>query len=69
MVFTKKLRILILINLVKDIRSRFKAYLITTKETKTCIEENSKNGVLGLYGFASDQTPRASHKSVIGILF
>ncbi len=48
--------------LVKDIRSRFKAYLITTKETKTCIEENSKKGVLGLYGFASDQTPRASHK-------
>ena len=48
--------------LVKDIRSRFKAYLITTKETKTCIEENSKNGVLSLYGFASDQTPRASLK-------
>ena len=47
--------------LVKDIRSRFKAYLITTKETKTCIEENYKNGVLSLYGFASDQTPRASH--------
>jgi KDO2-lipid IV(A) lauroyltransferase len=47
--------------LVRDIRSRFKAYLITTKETKTCIEENSKNGILGLYGFASDQTPRGSH--------
>lgn len=48
--------------LVKDIRSKFKAYLITTKETKSCIEENAKNGVLGIYGFASDQTPRWSNK-------
>lgn len=48
--------------LVKNIRSKFEAYLITTKETKSCIEENAKNGVLGLYGFASDQTPRWSNK-------
>lgn len=46
--------------LVKDIRAKFKAYLITTKETKTCIEQNNKNGILGVYGFASDQTPRRS---------
>jgi len=46
--------------LVKDIRAKFKAYLITTKETKTCIEQNNKNGVLGVFGFASDQTPRRS---------
>jgi len=46
--------------LVRDIRSKFKAYLITTKETKVCIEQNNKNGVLGVFGFASDQTPRRS---------
>ena len=44
--------------LVKDIRSKFKAYLITTKETKHVIENNEKKGVLGIYGFASDQSPR-----------
>jgi KDO2-lipid IV(A) lauroyltransferase len=48
--------------LVKDIRSKFEAYLITTKETKATIEENAKNNVLGIYGFASDQTPRWSNK-------
>jgi KDO2-lipid IV(A) lauroyltransferase len=48
--------------LVKNIRSKFKAYLITTKETKTTIEENVKNKILGIYGFASDQTPRWSDK-------
>jgi len=46
--------------LVKDIRSKFKAYLITTKETKNIIESNAKKGILGVYGFASDQTPRPS---------
>ena len=46
--------------LVRNIRSRFKAYLITTKQTKSTIENNTKEGVLGVYGFASDQTPRWS---------
>ncbi|RAR73920.1 lysophospholipid acyltransferase family protein [Flavobacterium aciduliphilum] len=46
--------------LVRKIRSRFDAYLITTKETKSCIEKNAKEGVFGVYGFASDQTPRRS---------
>lgn len=46
--------------LVKRIRSKFKAELITTKETISTIAENQKNKVLGLYGFASDQSPRAS---------
>lgn len=46
--------------LVKNIRAKFKAYLITTKETKSTIEQNAKNGVLGVFGFASDQTPRRS---------
>ncbi len=44
--------------LVRDIRSRFKATLITTKETKTIIEENFNNKKLGIYGFASDQSPK-----------
>lgn len=44
--------------LVRDIRSKFKAYLITTKETKKVIEKNKNEGILGVYGFASDQTPR-----------
>ncbi len=46
--------------LVRDIRSKFKAQLITTKETKSTIEDNMKNGILGVYGFVSDQTPRRS---------
>lgn len=49
--------------LVRKIRSRFKAYLITTKETKSVIEENSKNGILSLYGFASDQSPQVRPKT------
>lgn len=46
--------------LVKNIRSKFKAYLITTKETGLTIEKNNAAGILGVYGFASDQTPRKS---------
>ena len=46
--------------LVRDIRSKFKANLITTKETIPTIRENFKNNVLGIYGFASDQSPRIS---------
>ena len=50
-------------NLVKKIRSRFKAYLITTKETIPTIEKNDENGVKGLYGFASDQSPQIRQKT------
>lgn len=46
--------------LVRDIRSKFKAVLISTKETKTTIEYNAQNNILGVFGFASDQTPRFS---------
>lgn len=46
--------------LVRDIRSRFKASLITTKETIPVIQENQHNHMLGIYGFASDQSPKAS---------
>ncbi|WP_338410394.1 lysophospholipid acyltransferase family protein [uncultured Flavobacterium sp.] len=44
--------------LVHHIRSKFKATLISTKETASTIEKNHANGVLSLYGFASDQSPR-----------
>ncbi|SDJ79855.1 lysophospholipid acyltransferase family protein [Flavobacterium noncentrifugens] len=46
--------------LVRDIRSKFKATLITTKETIPVIQENQHNHVLGVYGFASDQSPKAA---------
>ena len=48
--------------LVKDIRNRFNAHLITTKETKFVIEENAIKNILSVYGFASDQTPRRNDK-------
>ena len=44
--------------LVKDIRSKFKAVLITTKETIPTIHHNHKEGILSIYGFASDQSPK-----------
>ena len=46
--------------LVRNIRSRFKANLITTKETIPFIIKNNKNKELSIYGFASDQSPRIS---------
>ena len=46
--------------LVRDIRSRFKASLITTKETVPYIIKNKNNKLLSVYGFASDQSPKVS---------
>ncbi|WP_281225228.1 lysophospholipid acyltransferase family protein [Flavobacterium aquiphilum] len=45
--------------LVHKIRSRFNAKLITTRQTVPTIINNAKNNVLSLYGFASDQSPKA----------
>lgn len=45
--------------LVHTIRSRFNAKLITTKQTIPTIINNNKNHILSLYGFASDQSPKA----------
>ncbi|HEU4790520.1 MAG TPA: lysophospholipid acyltransferase family protein [Flavobacterium sp.] len=45
--------------LVHKIRSRFNAKLITTKQTVPTIINNNKNNILALYGFASDQSPKA----------
>lgn len=46
--------------LVRTIRSRFKASLITTKETVPTIIRNKNNKLLSIYGFASDQSPKVS---------
>lgn len=45
--------------LVKNIRARFKAVLISTKETIPTIQANEEKGILGVYGFASDQSPKS----------
>lgn len=44
--------------LVRDIRSKFKATLITTKETIPVMGNNYRNKKLSLYGLISDQSPR-----------
>lgn len=46
--------------LVRDIRSKFKATLISTGQTIPTIEKNYKTNHLGIYGFASDQSPQLS---------
>jgi KDO2-lipid IV(A) lauroyltransferase len=44
--------------LVRDIRSKFKAQLITNKEAIPVIINNNRNKKLCTYGFASDQSPK-----------
>ena len=46
--------------LVRDIRSKFKATLISTKQTIPTIRENNRTNQLSIYGFASDQSPKIS---------
>ncbi len=55
--------------LVKTIRAKFGAQLITTKETIPTIEENYNQSQLSLYGFASDQSPKASRAFDWGTFF
>lgn len=43
--------------LVKRIRSKFDAVLIDTKRTVKTVTENQEQGILGVYGFISDQNP------------
>jgi KDO2-lipid IV(A) lauroyltransferase len=45
--------------LVKSIRSKFKAHLITTKETASTIQQTFVSQKQGVFGFASDQSPKA----------
>ncbi len=57
--------------LVRDIRSKFKASLITTKESIPTIIRNNRAKKMSIYGFASDQSPRANsahhHQNFMGI--
>lgn len=46
--------------LVHSIRSKFKAELVTTKETIPTIFNNFKSKKMCVYGFASDQSPKPS---------
>jgi KDO2-lipid IV(A) lauroyltransferase len=46
--------------LIKDIRSKFNATLLSTRETIPTIERNVKTGHLGVFGLASDQSPQAT---------
>ncbi len=55
--------------LVRNIRAKFGAQLITTKETIPTIEENYKNKKLSLYGFASDQSPKITRAFHWGTFF
>jgi len=44
-------------NLIRNIRSRFNAELISTHDTTGVIRENQAKGLYGAYLFLSDQTP------------
>lgn len=44
--------------LIRDIRSKYNAELVETKATIQLIAENQKNGILSMYGLASDQSPK-----------
>jgi len=55
--------------LVRDIRQKFGANLITTKETIPTIEANYLAGIQSVYGFASDQSPKASRATNWGTFF
>lgn len=47
---------------VRAIRSKFKSELVTTENTIALINDNEKNGIMSLYGLASDQSPQV-HKT------
>ena len=48
--------------LVKDIRSKFKTDLISTKETIQIINDNEAKGIKSITGFLSDQSPRLTNE-------
>ena len=49
--------------LVRNIRLRFKAYLVSHRHAIALIERNETSGVKGFYGFASDQSPQVKPKT------
>ncbi|MDI5889187.1 lysophospholipid acyltransferase family protein [Flavobacterium yafengii] len=44
--------------LIRDIRSKYNAELVETKKAIPLMAENQKNGILNMYGLASDQSPK-----------
>lgn len=56
----KKLRNKYFDKLIRDIRSKFNADLVDTKETINVIVANERKGLKGVYGFAADQSPKLS---------
>lgn len=56
----KKINNLYFDKLVRDIRSKFKATLITTKEAIPVMGTNFRSKKLALYGLVSDQSPKLS---------
>lgn len=44
--------------LIRNIRSKYDAELVETKKTIPLMAENEKNGILAMYGLASDQSPK-----------
>lgn len=46
--------------LIKDIRSKYNTKLILTNKTIPYMAQNQKDGVLAVYGLASDQSPAAN---------
>lgn len=55
----KKIRNSYFDKMVRDIRSKFQANLISTKETIDIIQKNTNEDRLSVYGFAGDQSPKA----------
>lgn len=54
----KKIRNKYFDKLVRNVRARFNATLIDAKKTVLLIKENQEKGILGYYGFVSDQSPK-----------
>ena len=46
--------------LVKKIRGKFNAELIGTRQTIPTMRQNERDGILGVYGFITDQSPKLS---------
>ncbi|MCL6462340.1 KDO2-lipid IV(A) lauroyltransferase [Flavobacterium micromati] len=44
--------------MIRDIRSKYNAELVETKDTIPLIAENQRKGILSMYGLASDQSPK-----------
>ena len=46
--------------MVRDIRAKFGLTLITTRETRSTVAQNTEEGILSSYGIISDQSPMLS---------